>query len=519
MANRGYCSIFALEFGKKTKKKNQGLEIREIWALYIINNVYVRPKIRNKVNVKENEQILWQRCMEMFHSNVSEQQFQIWFSPMRLKSYDAARKELAVYIPSQFFFEYLEEHFRRLIHVTISRFFGSDVTLSYEVEVAGDVTVSQESDNIVVPEAAPSSFVANQSPSLAQAVGLPEDLDSQLNVHQTFSNFIEGTSNKLPRSVGQSIAEHPEHMTFNPLFIYGPSGVGKTHLVNAIGMRTKELHPDKRVLYLSAHLFMVQFTDARKRNVFNDFMHFYQSIDMLIIDDIQELAGMTATQNAFFHIFNHLRQNGKHIIMTCDRPPVSLQGMEERLITRFKSGLMAEMEKPEETLRRNILQSIVKHDGLNIPDNVLDYISHNVTGSVRELEGIIHSLLAYSVVFGKDVDVEFAQRILAGRTKVEKRSITIDQIITCTCEHFNIKEEDVFGKSRKADIVTVRQISMYLAHKHTKLTTSKIGIYVGNRDHATVLHGIKTIDGRLKVEKELRHHLEELEEKLIGKAL
>ncbi len=467
----------------------------------------------------EKEQILWQRCMEMFRSNVNEQQFQTWFSPMSLKSFDAARKELAVYIPSQFFFEYLEEHFRRLIHITVSRFFGEDVTLTYEVEVAEGATVSQESDSNMVPADQPTAFEANKSPMLAQAVGLAADLDSQLNVHQSFSNFIEGASNKLPRSVGQAIAEHPDQQTFNPLFIFGPSGVGKTHLVNAIGMRTKELHPEMRVLYLSAHLFMVQFTDARNRNVFNDFMHFYQSIDMLIVDDIQELVGMKATQNAFFHIFNHLRQNGKHIIMTCDRPPVSLQGMEERLITRFKSGLMAEMEKPEESLRRNILKSIVKHDGLNIPDEVLDYISHNVTGSVRELEGIIHSLLAYSVVYGKDVDLEFAKRILAGCVKTEKKEVTIDQIITCTCEYFNVKEEEIFGKSRKANIVTVRQMSMYLAHKHTKLTASRIGIYVGNRDHATVLHGIKTIEGRLKVEKELRRHFEELEEKLTGKAL
>ena len=457
--------------------------------------------------------------MEMFRSNVSEQQYQTWFSPMRVKQYDAAKKELTVFTPSQFFFEYLEEHYRRLIHITISRFFGEDVALYYQVEVADNVTVSQESDGNMVVEPAPSAFAANQSPTLAQAVGMAEDLDSQLNVHQTFANFIEGTSNKLPRSVGQAIAEHPEQMTFNPLFIYGPSGVGKTHLVNASGLRTKELHPDKRVLYLSAHLFMVQFTDARKNNVFNDFMHFYQSIDMLIVDDMQELAGMTATQNAFFHIFDHLRRNGKQIIMTCDRPPVSLQGMEDRLITRFKSGLMAEMEKPEEGLRRSILHSIVKHDGLNIPDDVLDYISSNVSNSVRELEGIIHSLLAYSVVYGKDIDLEFAQRILAGRTKVEKKIVTIDQIISCTCEHFNVKEEEIFGKSRKADIVTVRQMSMYLAHKHTKLTASKIGIYVGNRDHATVLHGIKTIDGRLKVDKGLQRHLEELEEKLIGKAL
>ncbi len=464
----------------------------------------------------EELQILWSRCMEMFRSNVTEQQYRTWFSPMKIKSYDADRKELTVFIPSQFFFEYLEEHFRRLIHITIGRFFGADVTLSYLVEVADNVMVNQESDNAAVLPAATSSREANKSPELAQAVGPADDLDSQLNERMSFSNFIEGTSNKLPRSVGQAIAEHPEQQTFNPLFIYGPSGVGKTHLVNAIGLRTKELHPEKRVLYLSAHLFMVQFTDARNRNVFNDFMHFYQSIDMLIVDDVQELVGMKGTQNAFFHIFNHLRQNGKQIIMTCDRPPVALQGLEDRLITRFKSGLMAEMERPEESLRRNILHSIVKHDGLNIPDDVLDYISGNVTGSVRELEGVIHSLLAYSVVYSKDVDLSFAQRILAGRVKVEKKAITIDQIITCTCEFFNVREEELFGKSRKANIVIVRQMSMYLAHKHTKLTTGKIGAYVGNRDHATVLHGIKTIDGRLKVDKELRQQLSEIEKILMS---
>ena len=464
----------------------------------------------------EELQILWSRCMEMFRNNVTEQQYQTWFSPMKIRSYDAARKDLTVYIPSQFVFEYLEEHFRRLIHLTIGRYFGDDVTLTYMVEVADNVMVSQESDDAAVLPSVTSSREANKSPELAQAVGPADDLDSQLNEHQRFSNFIEGTSNKLPRSVGQAIAEHPEQQTFNPLFIYGPSGVGKTHLVNAIGMRTKELHPEKRVLYLSAHLFMVQFTDARNRNVFNDFMHFYQSIDMLIVDDVQELVGMKGTQNAFFHIFNHLRQNGKQIIMTCDRPPVALQGLEERLSTRFRSGLMAEMERPEESLRRNILHSIVKHDGLNIPDEVLDYISGNVTGSVRELEGVIHSLLAYSVVYSKEVDLTFAQRILAGRVRVEKKAVTIDQIITCTCEFYNVREEDLFGKSRKANIVTVRQMSMYLAHKHTKLPTSKIGVYVGNRDHATVLHGIKTIDGRLKVDKELRQQLAELEEKLLS---
>lgn len=463
----------------------------------------------------ETPQKLWERCLEVFRNNMSEQQFATWFSPMRLKSYDAVRRELTVYIPNDFFFEFLEEHFRSLIHRTIDRVFGNEVQLVYKVGVVAQETVDLPSDNTPQLPKPSATRVANAAPQLEQAVGPADDLDSQLDSHLCFSNFIEGSSNKLPRSVGQAIAEHPEQHTFNPLFVYGPSGVGKTHLVNAIGMRTKELHPEMRVLYLSAHLFMVQFTDARKRNVFNDFMHFYQSIDMLIIDDVQELVGWEATQNAFFHIFNHLRQNGKHIIMTCDRPPVSLQGMTDRLITRFGSGLMAEMEKPEESLRRNILSNKVKHDGLNIPDDVLDYISRNVSNSVRELEGVIHSLLAYSVVYSKDIDLAFAQRIIGNCVRAEKKTVTIDDIITCACQHFEVRQEDLFGKSRKAAIVTVRQVSMYLAHKHTKLTTSKIGVYVGNRDHATVLHGIKTIDGRLKTEKELQEHLKAIEEMLL----
>lgn len=462
-------------------------------------------------------QQIWSRCLEMFQSNVTPQQFATWFSPMRFKSYDAERRQLTIYIPSQFFFEYLEEHFRRLIHATIARFFGPEVNLMYEVLVADKDTVKQVSDAAPQLPAGGSSHEPNESPKLEDVVTPAEDLDSQLNPHLTFANFLEGACNKLPRSVGQAIADHPEQHTFNPLFVYGPSGVGKTHLVNAIGVRAKELHPRMRVLYLSAHLFEVQFTDSRRKNTFNDFMYFYQSIDLLIIDDIQELVGKEATQMAFFHIFNHLRQNGKHIIMTCDRPPSSLQGMEDRLITRFQCGLMAEMEKPEESLRRNILENLVKHDDLRIPDNVLDYISHNISNSVRELEGVVRSLLAYSIVYGRDVDMELAQRILGSHIRTEKKVITIDQIVNCACGFFDVKEEDVFGKSRKANLVMVRQLSMYLAHKHTKLTTSRIGVYVGNRDHATVLHGIKTIEGRLKVDKELRHNLEQLEEKLLGK--
>lgn len=458
----------------------------------------------------------WKLCLGIIKNNLDERVYNTWFEPTKFKSYDAEEKKLTIYIPSNFFYEYLESHFRKLLHMTIAKVFGADQHLSYEVRVAGSETVSVESDEPTpFDKPAPVKSPVAQSPGVSRLISAPQDFNSCLNAKLNFSNFIEGVSNKLPRSIGLSIAENPSQQTFNPLFIYGPSGVGKTHLVNAIGTRMKELHPEKRVLYLSARLFEVQYTSSVSQNRVNDFMHFYQSIDMLIVDDIQEMVGKKATQYTFFHIFNHLRQNGRHIILTSDRPPMALQGMEDRMITRFQSGLLAELEKPEERLRRNILESKVKHDGLKIPENVIDYISQNVSDNVRELEGVVQSLLAYSVVYNRDVDLQFAMRVMNSSMHAEKkRVITIDQIVERACDYFQIKQEDVYGKSRKAGIVLVRQLSMYLAQHHTHLTSSKIGVLVGNRNHATVIHSVRTIEERLKKDKEFQKKVTELEGKL-----
>ena len=461
--------------------------------------------------------ILWTQCLEIFRNNVNEQQYQTWFTSIKFKSYDAEAKELVISTPTQFFYEYLEEHFRNIIHFTINRVFGGNISLVYEVEVVKNGPVKMKSDDMPsIDKTEPSKRQPNQSPTLTQAVGPAQDLDSQLNPKQTFSNFIEGTSNKLPRSIGQAIAERPNQQTFNPLFIYGPSGVGKTHLVNAIGTKLKELHPEKRVLYLSAHLFQVQYTDSIRHNTFNDFMHFYQSIDVLIIDDIQEMIGLEGTHYAFFHIFNHLRQNGRQIILTSDRPPVSMQGMEDRLLTRFKSGLLAELEKPEVQLRKDILRSKIEHDGLQIPEDVIDFISQNVSSSVRELEGVIHSLLAYSVVYNKDVDLDFAQSIIQHTPKNIVKEVSLDKIVEEVSNIYNISQEDIYGKSRKAEIVQARQLSIYLAQLHTQLSVSKIGLLIGNKNHATVLHSIKAIKNRLKTDKALKEQIDELTDILKG---
>lgn len=464
----------------------------------------------------DSPQSLWNRCMVFFKENLNEQQYQTWFVPIKFKSYNTESNLLSIYIPSQFYFEYLESHFRKLIYAALFRHFGQQTRLEYQVMVVSDSVVSQESDRSPIIEQPKKTSPTNQGPNPLQHVAPAQDLDPQLNTRQNFDNFIAGDSNKLPRSIGIAIAEHPHQQTFNPLFIYGPSGVGKTHLVNAIGTRLKQLHPNKRVLYLSAHLFQVQYTDSVRHNTVNDFINFYQSIDTLIIDDVQEFASLKGTQNTFFHIFNHLHQNSRQIILTSDRPPHLLMGMEDRMLTRFKWGLIAELEKPETSLRQAILASKIHHDGLNIGPDVIHYIAEHVTETVRELEGVVHSLLANSIVYKKDVvDLDFAKLILKhNKQQPAKRVVTIEKIVSETCACCHVKQESIYDKTRKADIVEARQLCMYLAHKFTQLSISRIGSLIGNRNHATVSHGIKNIESKLKDNATLSEKLKAIESKL-----
>ena len=402
------------------------------------------------------------------------------------------------------------------MRVALNKEIGEGTQLVYRVLIdkTNDQTIDLVGTNRsrVLP---PSKDIkgANKAPNPMQAP-VPQDLDSQLNPNYNFENFIKGSSNELSRTVGETVAMNPAK-TFNPLFLYGSSGVGKTHLTNAIGTRIKELYPEKRVLYVSAHLFQVQYTDSVRTNHFNDFISFYQTIDVLIIDDIQEFAGLTKTQNTFFHIFNHLHQNGKQLILTSDRAPVMLQGMEDRLLTRFKWGLVAELEKPDTELRRNILRNKIRRDGLNIPESVVNYIAENVNESVRELEGIINSLLAQSIIFKREIDMDLAERIIRKAVRLqETKPITIETIISKVCEHYNFDESVIHSKTRKREVVQVRQIAMYLAKKHTEISASKIGMLIGNRDHATVLHACKIVKDLIEVNKPFKSELEEIEASL-----
>ena len=452
--------------------------------------------------MKDNPNALWDSCLQLIKNNVSEQQYNTWFKPIAFESYNEDKNTVLVRIPSPYIYEYLEENYVDLLSKVLSRTFGKGVFLNYRVLTDKEHNLTQDiqAEPVANIGTARKRERVNESPSVLDAAQ-PQQIDSQLNPHLTFSNFIEGDSNKLPRSVGLSIAEHPNKPTFNPMFIFGPSGCGKTHLMNAIGTRTKELYPQKRVLYVSARLFQVQYTSAVVHNTLNDFINFYQTIDMLLVDDVQEWMTAGKTQDTFFHIFNHLFLNGKRIILACDRPPVDLQGMNERLLTRFSCGLIAELEKPNVQLCIDILNSKIKRDGLRIPADVVQFIAETANGSVRDLEGVINSLMAYSVVYNCNIDMRLAERVIKRAVKVDDRPLTVDDILETVCHHFNVSATAVSSRSRKHEYVVARQVSMYLAQKYTKMPASRIGKLVGGRDHSTVIHSCSQVEQRIKVDR------------------
>ena len=461
--------------------------------------------------MKVQPNALWEQCLQLIRDNVTEQQFTTWFKPITFEAFDAATNILLVQVPSPFVYEYLEENYVDLLSKVLTRIYGKGVQLKYRIvtDKAHNLTQDIQSETVDNVETQLPTNRANQTPTPLD-VALQE-IDPQLDLHKSFSNYIEGDSNKLPRSIGLSIAEHPNTTQFNPMFIYGPSGCGKTHLINAIGLRIKQLYPQKRVLYISARLFQVQYTNSVLNNTTNDFINFYQTIDVLIVDDIQEWMTATKTQDTFFHIFNHLFKNGKRIILASDRPPVELKGMNERLLTRFACGLIAELEKPNVQLCVDILNSKIKRDGLNIPDDVVQFIAQTANGSVRDLQGVINSLLAYSVVYNSNIDMRLAERVIKRSVKIDDEPLTLDEIIDKVCSHFNVTVNAVNSRSRKQEIVLARQVSMYLAQKHTKMPASRIGKLVGGRDHSTVLHSCSQIEKRLQVDKGFTAELSTIE--------
>ncbi len=456
---------------------------------------------------------LWNRCLEIIKDNISETSYNTWFAPIIPLQYE--NQVFVLQVPSQFFVEYIEEKYIDLLRMTLYRIVGNGTRLEYRVlidQASGTGTRIPSEGGMA--KSKPSSNTSNYI-SPYHKPKLPE-IDPQLNPSYNFNNLIEGKSNKLARTAGISIANEPGKTVFNPLFVYGQSGVGKTHLANAIGVMTKQLYPEKRVLYVPSNTFQIQYTDAVRSNSVNDFLNFYQTIDVLIVDDIQELAGKTATQNTFFHLFNHLHQTGKQLVLTSDRSPLVLVGLEQRLLTRFKWGLSAEIEKPDFELRKAILENKIYRDGLEISEEVIDYIARYVTDNVRDLEGTLVSLLAHSTLANQPIDLELTEKVVSRIVNITPKVNTVERIRDTVCEYFSLTVDAISTKSRKREVVQARQIAMYLSKQMTKNSLASIGNLIGQRDHATVLHACKIVGDLMEFDKNFRANVKEIEERLKG---
>lgn len=456
---------------------------------------------------------------------------------MEFESYSPATCTLILSIPSNYVAQYIEENYIQHLRIAISNTFGkiqlkwhtiivkkddsttTNTSTSQTKRSGKDIGYTYEGavDTKTPDGAAKAALATNNTQELILAPGSVthlQEIDSQLNLHQTFDNYVEGESNKFCRSIGLTIAEHPQGTQFNPMFVHGPSGCGKTHLVNAIGLRCKEIYKNKRVLYVSAREFQMQYTNANMQGKINDFIGFYQTIDMLIVDDVQEWLNSAKTQETFFHIFNHLFRTDKRIILVSDRPPVQLSGMMDRLITRFSCGVLAEMEKPNVQLCVDILKRKIQRDGLHISEPVIKYIAENVNGSIREIQGIINSLMAYSITYNCNIDMKFVERMVTRAVKTDNQALTIDDIIRIVSTHYDVTEQQVKGRLRKREIVLPRQVIMYLADKHIRMPASRIGRCVGGRDHSTVIHSIRLITEKIQQDKDFCCEIQALEQEL-----
>ena len=466
---------------------------------------------------------MWDKCLSFIKDNIAEDAYNTWFLPIRPGKLN--NNVLTIQVPSKFFYEWLEEHYIKILKSALQKELGSDAKLVYSIlmdqksEGREPFTVRIPSSNKEKPKPqeveAPVNLQAGKMMNPFIIPGLQKlKIDSQLNHNYTFNNYVEGESNRLARAAGRAIAKRPGGTSFNPLFIYGGVGLGKTHLVHAIGLEVKEIHPEKTVLYVSTEKFTQQFIEAVKNNNQNDFIHFYQMIDVLIMDDIQFLSGKAKTQEVFFHIFNHLHQRGNQIILTSDKSPADIQDMEDRLISRFKWGLSADLQNPDYNTRLSILKQKLENDGIEFPDEVMDYIAQNIDTNVRELEGSLNSIIAQATLNKREITLDLTARTLSKLVQTARKEISIDYIQKTVCEYFKVKMEDIQSKTRKRDVVQARQLAMYFAKQYTKASLASIGKQIGKRDHATVLHACKTVKNLQETDKQFRGYIEDISRKI-----
>ncbi len=467
---------------------------------------------------------VWTNCLEVIKDNVSLQSFKTWFEP--IKPIKLKNNILTIQVPSQFFYEWLEEHYIGLLKKIVKKELGTEGRLEYSIVMennqsnAKPYTVkvptsnrqSVKNDPITMP------LDINKDKGIRNPFIIPGlkkvNVESQLNPNYSFANFIEGDCNRLARSAGFAVANNPGGTAFNPLFIYGGVGLGKTHLAHAIGIETKDKHPEKTVLYVPSEKFTQQFIDAVRNNEHNDFIHFYQMIDVLIIDDVHFFAGKEKTQDVFFHIFNHLHQNGKQLILTSDKAPVELQGMEQRLLSRFKWGLSADLQSPDLETRIAILEKKMYAEGIDLPKDVIEYLAYSITTNVRELEGALISLIAQSSLNKKAITIELAKQMIDKFVKNTAREVSIDYIQKVVCDYFDLPIDMLKSKTRKREVVQARQIAMFFAKQMTKSSLANIGMQCGGKDHATVLHACKTVNNLMDTDKRFRGYIDDLKKKI-----
>ncbi len=473
--------------------------------------------------METNVNKVWENCLAFIKDNIQSQAYKTWFEPIiPVKLSD---NSLSIQVPSKFFYEWLEEHYVKILKTALIKELGKDARLIYIIKMENSF-----GNRIPFTEKIPS---ANRSSLKTQNVDAPMEsnegelknpfiipgirnlhIESQLNPNYSFDNFLEGDSNRLARSAGIAVSNKPGGTSFNPLMIFGGVGLGKTHLAHAIGVDIKESYPDTTVLYISAEKFTQQYIESVKKNNRNDFIHFYQVIDVLIVDDVQFLSGKSGTQDVFFHIFNHLHQNGKQVILTSDKAPVDMQDIEQRLLSRFKWGLSAELQTPDFETRISILKNKLYRDGVNMHEDIIAYVAKNIKTNIRELEGAIISLIAQSSFNKVEINVELAKEIINQFVKNTKREVSIEYIQKVVSEYFQMEIATLQSKTRKRHIVQARQLAMYFAKKYTKASLASIGSQIGKRDHATVLHACKTVDNLSFTDKQFRKYVDDLNQKL-----
>jgi chromosomal replication initiator protein len=465
---------------------------------------------------------VWDTCLSIIKDIVEWQHFKTWFEPIT----PVALKDnvLTIQVPSQFFYEYLEEHYISLLGKTLKRELGKEARLEYRIMMdSGNhankpitmdvpaqgykVYTNNEMDfPLVINNPVKNPFVI---PGLKKV-----QIDPQLNPVYTFDAFIEGDCNRVARRAGKTVAEKPGATSFNPLVIYGGVGLGKTHLAQSIGNEVKRTNPGKVVLYVSSEKFINQFMDHSRNSAINDFIHFYQLIDVLIIDDVQFFSRAEKTQDAFFAIFNHLHQSGKQLILTSDKPPKDLDGVQERLLSRFRWGLSADLQLPDYETRIEILERKMKNDGLEMSKEVVKYLAYNISSNIRELEGALISLLAQSSLNKREIDLELAKKVLRNFIKTSSKEITIDTIQKMVCDFFDVPYDKLLEKTRKREVVQARQITMYLAKMFTKNSLKTIGEHFGGRDHTTVIHSFQTVKDLMDTDLLYRESVMELQQKI-----